>query len=214
VQTLRDKIRALLEVAHRPTTNPHEAETAMRLAQQLMHKHGIEVTREDPETSRPIQSPIFDPEDEWRIRCVRAAANLYGAFVVQDKKLRYVIVGRPHVIEATRATGEYLMGQVDRWYKSALSAGLSKSERGAFRRDFRNACSMRLQVRSEASYTAKDTGQALTVQTEAQALQREAEAAFTGKCIATVVRPMRATKGAIAGHVAADSIPLAREVIS
>ncbi|TXH19131.1 MAG: DUF2786 domain-containing protein [Hyphomicrobiaceae bacterium] len=214
---IKAKIRKLFDLA-RNNPNEHEAAAAMQKAQRLMIEHGIS---DVSDSNGPTVSDFGDFDTRWKKYCVRAACRLYGCLPIFDNRyLRYVISGRPDNIDAANVTTEFLVYQVELMYKGTLPKGLSKSQRAAFRRDFKDACARRLLVRAyeiteDETPIATSTGTALVVKSHIDQWQKEATDHFehvTGTAVDT--RPDRynfkPSEGTIAGVIAGDAIDLQR----
>lgn len=214
-----DRIRKLFALSQK-NSNPHEAAEAMRKARAMMHEHGINDA--DLNVAQgPGVSPILHPDHHWMIVCYRAAALIYGAVVIEDPKGRMIIVGREHIRDAVQVTGEYLVDQVEHWYKTALKTfTLTKSERAVFRRDFKETAAMGLYFRaddmSKSDMIEPSNSRELTIVSEAKQHAQEARNYYEGNHGAVVVRQetlkWKESLGNILGAEAADHIKLKQEV--
>ena len=149
--SIRDKIRKLLDLAKNDGATEAEAETAMRFASALIMKHGIEessLKKVKLTTGRSETKEVI--RDEWELWCAQAAGDLYSCRIVCYRgPQEFVFVGREANRDAALDTFGMIVAQVEKQYKIHLPRGLSKSARAEYRRTFKEACALRVYHRAK-----------------------------------------------------------------
>lgn len=150
-----DKIRKLLAMTVENGCSEDEAETAMRMAASIAARGGIELDslRAKDEPKRKAKSKYHSAElKPHQALAAHAAAVLYGVECNAGNLGKYgvMFVGREELIELTEETMFWLFRQIEELYKSSLPKGLSKSERGEYRKTFKAACAQRVLERARA----------------------------------------------------------------
>lgn len=172
-----EKIRKLFAMAA-PGSGATEAEmmTALEMAQALMVKYAIDQDALKTEVVPGVRRGEMTKEyDAWAQVLGDAAAELNMASAVyygrNSRTLRFGFVGRPEAVTGAEATLRLLVGEVERLYKQGLPRGLDKASRAQFRRNFKFACSTRIQQRvSDIVYQLKHSNNYAMQQTGSTAL--------------------------------------------
>ncbi|APC18577.1 hypothetical protein BLL42_23740 [Pseudomonas frederiksbergensis] len=94
-----EKIKKCLEMAKSKTSNPHEAEIALRQAQNLMELYNLEVG--DVLASMASEHPILAGSEGmppvWRVRLAQVCADAFGTRIIISNRLysaaRFIFVG-------------------------------------------------------------------------------------------------------------------------
>lgn len=94
-----EKIKKCLEMAKSKTSNPHEAETALRQAHKLMEMYNLEVG--DVLASMASEHTILAGSEGsppvWRVRLAQVCADAFGAMIIisnpQWSAARFIFVG-------------------------------------------------------------------------------------------------------------------------
>ncbi len=203
------KINALLATAGDSAATENEAATAMRFASALMLKHGIEATQlgeDGDEITAGVGSGSFKFNKKWIQILSWAAGELYGCKTIIYDGSSISFVGRPENIAAAEVTMAYLMKQVISFYKSSLPKGMSKGGRAKWRRDFHEACAIRLMVRvreinKSLEQDTKATGStALVVIDHKEKLSAEVDDFFTSQKIRTKKSNISVRRSIAAGY--------------
>lgn len=146
------KIKKLLALAADKAATEGEASNAMRMAMGLMVKHGIEQSELSTVEERKAKKgkPVVARFDGWEIELAAAAAHLYACkLVILNKgKAGLYFVGRQDNIDAAEATLMFLAKQLEAFYKQALPSGMTQKARSEFRKTFKYACAVRVQMRA------------------------------------------------------------------
>lgn len=148
MSAIHDKIRKLLALGE-GKANENEAAQAMKLASDLMMKHGIERS-ELTQTQKAVivESDYIDFRDKWHLRVGNAVASLMGCKMVyrnRHKQLRFV--GRKDNCEATELVYSYILLQIEQFYREALPSGMTQKDRANFRKSFKYAAAVRVAKR-------------------------------------------------------------------
>jgi NifU-like protein involved in Fe-S cluster formation len=94
-----EKIKKCLEMAKSKTSNPHEAETALRQAHKLMEMYNLEVG--DVLASMAGEHPILAGSEGsppvWRVRLAQVCADAFGTRIIVSNRrysaARFIFVG-------------------------------------------------------------------------------------------------------------------------
>lgn len=144
---IKEKIRKLLNLANNSGATEAEAANAMAMASALMLKYNIEIT-DEPDLQVVGQSERYMKgySESWHHSCSSAAAMLYSCKnIIHNRGERgYSFVGRLNNTQMAGETLNFIINQIEIFYKQYLPKGLSKSERANFRRTFKQAASMRI----------------------------------------------------------------------
>ena len=222
-----DKIKKLLAVANDKGATEDEAATAMRLASGMMAKHGIRhedipATGETPKATRRRSMQQLRP---YEVDAYQAAGVLYGCdLVMYDRgKAGIEFIGRPMNIEAAEMTAQWLMQQIERFYKEALPRGLSVAARAEFRRTFKQACASRIvtrafkimaDVKRDDKTAMEFSGSTALVVVNHFALLHQENRSVMNEMALRVSRsrPKKLGSGTIAGWAAGDRVKLRQEI--
>lgn len=145
---MHDKIAKLFALSNDAGATENEAAQALRLATALMLKHNIsedEIRKNDaPKVCRGIEMEI---EKKWHEVVSWAVQDLYSvkSLWLNDT---FVFVGRADNIDAAQQTYVMIVDQIEMLYKQSLPKGMSKQDRAQYRRDFKQACAVRVQYRA------------------------------------------------------------------
>jgi cytosine/adenosine deaminase-related metal-dependent hydrolase len=213
MSAIGDKIRKLLNLARDKSASEGEAATAMRLAMELMARHGIEeadlVQREIDWGSRK------EADAKWKEVTAWASASLYGCRAVFERTSEvFVFVGREDNRLASEMTYDFLCEQIERWYKTYLPPGMSKRDRAQFRRGFKVACALRVYDRVDDMMKPQATGSALVLHIDSITKEVDdfLEAQGGTKTVGKAVTIKNANEGHLLGAIAGDQIQLRKEV--
>lgn len=145
---IRDRVKKLLSLGNNAGATEFEAAQALQMASDLMARYNIQIdTSTNAEDRQVIRGGWFSYDHPWQKIAAMAAAALYNCQVISGSTdLQFV--GRSHNIDAARDTHLWIIEQIERFYKEALTPGLSKSDRAEFRRTFKFACANRVYFRS------------------------------------------------------------------
>lgn len=149
----RDRIAKLLNMTTANGCTEDEAETALRMAAGIAVREGIDLDSCRAKDAPKIKAKMKAHIQAWKPHqtlCAQAAAELFGiecnAYNLGANGFSFV--GREELIEMAEDTMFWLFRQVEELYKIALPKGLSKTERGEFRKTFKAACALRVWERS------------------------------------------------------------------
>lgn len=145
-----EKIRKLLAVARNTSgASENEQAQAMKLAQALMVKHGIETVEEDLKKIG-TGSIISELDKPYHHIIAHAVGKLYGCRpLFEHRGGRFQYVGREDTRQAAELTVNYVCDQIDLLYRNGLPKGLSQPERSKWRKDFKKTCALRVGQRVE-----------------------------------------------------------------
>jgi len=224
------KIRKLLEMAGRSTTNEHEAAIAAERAQELLVEYKLsreQVLAEDPEEIEALAygvgSVTPDWLGQWPALLNQAIAGAYFCGYMRSRgalETMHIFVGKPSDIIVCKLMSAYLVSTV---HKLALQhirdEGITKAAaKNRYRRSFNIACAHRLIERLEARTIQAQAGQlALPGAAKVPALYNQAAAdrqAFMearGKAVTIKMEPTY-VEAAGAGLKAGDRIGLDAQV--
>ncbi|WP_341524076.1 DUF2786 domain-containing protein [Pseudomonas sp. G.S.17] len=115
-----DKIKKCLEMAKSKTSNPHEAETALRQARLLMEKYNLE--QGDVLASMACEVSILagseGPPPAWRVRLVQVATLAFGTKVIvttgRFRAARFLLIGCSAAPELTGYAYQVLARQLQK----------------------------------------------------------------------------------------------------
>ncbi len=149
------KLKKLLALAEDNGATESEAETAMRLAQELLVKHNLSM--EDLQGSENDTNIIESIEDEsspsqWKHMIWSNTArlyfcrHLYSGFVYR-KRVRHFVVGRPENVETTKCMARYFIKTIQKLAKQNRYCQLAGRE---YTKTFFLGCASRLCHRMEA----------------------------------------------------------------
>lgn len=212
-----ERVKKLLALAK--SSNEHEAALAMQKASELMLEHGIKEI-----TGDVIEGQVTDKDKKWVGVLGRAAGTLYGVtpmFIRGTDRFRFI--GRPENILAAETTLDWLIEQVEFFYKAALPKGAEQSWRARFRREFKDACSIRVYYRARqliAQQAEQGTSSctALVVQSHHKQLENENSNYISGNLkgvrSSRTQLKIKATEGGLMGTMSGDRVKLQREVNS
>lgn len=211
---LHDKIRKLLAMAESAGGNEHEMKNAMKMASDLMMRHGIEREQLGEATPKAGFGSKFHVDYIWYQDLAIAAAVLCGCKTVHWYKHGIVqFVGRPENIDGAQDIYGFLVLQLEMFYKASLPKGMTQKQRGNYRKTFKIACALRIRDRAEdiVKSQPKETGTALMVIDHRNMLLAEAEAA-RGKLKDGPKLRRPPGLGTEQGHKAGDKVDLNRKV--
>lgn len=194
-QSLKDKIRKLMNMTVENGCTEDEQESAMRMAAGLAARAGIELEalRQKDATAaerKAIKKAVNQEFKLHQVLSAQAAAALYGCdlYLYDGGKQGLLFVGRDENIEMAEQTMFWLMRQVELLYKQSLPRGMTQSARAEFRRTFKAACAHRVyqralelmrELKSNEQAAQAATGQnALVVQGYFEQLRRENQAVW------------------------------------
>lgn len=224
--TIHDKIRKLLALGE-ASGFEGESNTAMEMAMRLMLEHGI--TRDDLEdkTARVGHGDEVKDIDTWHEFVAYAATELFGTRAVfwthkhgNVKDLTFA--GRVDNVKASLILFESITRQIEALYKRIKPKGMTKTERAAYRRDFKKAAAIRVwqracaiieRVRKEeaAKAATTSTGTALAIIAHRDELMAEVDEFLkTGgiKKKQSTVKAPKPTGAAIDGAMAGDQVKI------
>lgn len=227
MEDIRDKIRKLLSVAE-GGANEHESNVAMRMASDLMMRHGIDRASlaSGEERVEVIEGEKFNIDYSWHKILATSAGELYGVLPLGTSDWSGCrFVGRADNVGAASDTFEFLRVQVEQLYKTHLPAGMTKASRALYRRTFKASCSTRVLERClqiVAAQCASDPGakNALVVLDHRKQLANEVSAfmasTYAGGIVETKPREsklvLREPDGYMAGRRAGDHVHIHRGV--
>lgn len=145
-----DRIRKLLAVAREGSgASENEQAQAIKLANALMIKHGIESVDEDLKKVGP-GAHITELDKVHHHLVANAVGKLYGCRpLFQRRGGSFQYIGREDTRQAAELTVNYICDQIDLLYRSGLPKGLNRADRAKWRKDFKKACAMRVVRRIE-----------------------------------------------------------------
>lgn len=145
-----DRIRKLLAVARSDSgASENEQAQAIKLANALMIKHGIESVDDDVKKVGP-GAHITDLDKIHHHLVAHAIGKLYGCRpLFQQRGGAFQFVGREDTRQAAELTVNYVCDQIDLLYRGGLPKGLSQADRAKWRKDFKKTCAMRVAQRVE-----------------------------------------------------------------
>lgn len=168
---INDKIKKLLAMAEHEGSNENEAQKAMELASMLMMRHGIDrAALMTP--AAIIEGTMLPVNYDWYRSAAHAASLLYGVTSLWYKGVteQFRFVGRTDNVHVAEETFAFLVLQIERLYKQALPAGLSKAERAKWRKSFKLVCAQRVHSRCYAIAQNPKTDDLTATQTGGTAL--------------------------------------------
>lgn len=216
---IKEKIRKLLALARDSGASEHEAALAMERAQQIALEHAIDIESVQTINTGPnivvVRAEKMYQNRPYYIQLACAAAELYfGQALIRQRpdSLSFTWVGTPDNVEFAQATFDWLIEQVERWYKTMLPKGLSVSARANYRRTFKWACSARVRMRVGQLKPAlpSSSSRALVV---VDTLQKAAEAKVASmNPNKSRSRPKAMGRGTLDGMAAGEKVQLRREI--
>ncbi len=153
---IRDKIEKLLALAADQGATEHEAQTAIEMATALATKHSIDLTALHPGATPPgaveldieVTSPGHYP---WYLQVGAACCKLYGGRCVQNPdENKMHLYATDDVIDAIEMTFDFIIDQIEEWYKKALKErpGMNTRQRTEYRTSFKWAAANRVNQRA------------------------------------------------------------------
>lgn len=145
-KTIQEKIRALLDMASRDTTNEHERGQALAAAQRLIDVHGLEAEQTADILVNDWTIGVVDRP--WKMilgSCLHLIMPI--RFIVRGDITGHVFVGKPDMIEVAEMMLVHLINEVERLYKRDLPKNMTKSERAEWRKTYKSACAHRVGLR-------------------------------------------------------------------
>ena len=143
---IQDKIRKLLAMSRDAGASENEQAQALKHAQRLMLKHGINHIDEKGKVDWGKVMEDFKKKPYQLL--AQAVGRLYGTkpiFAHDFKTFRFV--GRKEIREVAEMTTHYIADQLDLAYRTNLPKGMTKSERSSWRREFKLSCAYRVASR-------------------------------------------------------------------
>ncbi len=234
-ESIIDRIRKLLAMTPENGASESEAVNALRLANILMTRHGLDHDDIGPDYKEPepkIKNMANKQVKAYEEIIARAAATLYLCKCIRHvdrnkrykypKIMGYTFVGLEEHIDAAEMTMLWLLNQLDYFYKISIPTYVKQDPKAAahYRFSFKEGCANRIleRVRDMMEAPSKDlveqTGSsALVIQDYWDKLRQDNER------IAVQVYP-NLTNGRIpmggigyhAGQAAGDKVQLRREV--
>lgn len=226
MENIKQKIKKLLAVANNASASENESETAMAMAMGLMTKYNLQVNLVDDEL-KPIsgEQRFHQLDENWHKVLVAASAMLFACTSIVFPRGGCQFIGRPQNVEAAEDTLLYLVNQVERLYKQNLPKGLSKGERAEYRRTFKWACAVRVNIRAQQIVNSiksndeaalKYTGSRALVVVESIKAQLEEARAFMEKEFPDLrpakYQPKKLGSGTEHGRMAGDLVEINRKV--
>jgi hypothetical protein len=226
-QSIKDRIRKLLNLANNKGATEAEATNAMEMASALMLRYNIELEPDSDELKVIRGSTILEGYDEkWHLTCSSAAACLCYVQNVKyvDGHGGFYFVGRKDSVEAAEQLMVYIIDQVERLYKEHLPKGLPQPIRAEFRRTFKYACANRVmqrawdiveQFRNNDAVALEYTGSTALVVVESIDIQLKEARDFLSKQSGVkdlVTRPPKGGNGTLVGLKAGDRVELNKGV--
>jgi hypothetical protein len=225
-ESIKSRIRKLMAMAAKSSgASKDEADTAMRLAMNLMVQHGIEQSEVGGEVA-VAKAGVYKPKPfvKYRKDLAQAAGVLYGckAIFYAGGKGGFRFVGRTDNIEAAEETLLWFIRQLGEFYRSTpLPPGVTprSSESYQYNERFKWAAARRVWERAvelvaNSEQIAASTGaNALVVQGYFKTLQAENEEALKEMGVKYV--PTKNPKygvGTREGLIAGDRVKLRQEV--
>lgn len=225
MEDIIEKVRKLLAVARDSGATENEQAQALKLAQRLMIKYGIDNV--DEKTGNIEWGNAITELDKKHHKIIAlAVGRLYGAKPIFQTagKGSFTFVGREETRTAAEMTVNYIADQIDLLYCNGLPKGMSKSERSQWRREFKNACSTRVAVRIEEMVKEITTDDrvaeeaigctALVVLGHFDQLKAEVDDFLAGKTVpGRALKPVRAnTDAAQQGFKAGEKVKINQEI--
>lgn len=147
-----DRIRKMIAMAEHQGGNDSEMKNAMKMASDLMMKHGITRDQVDHVTPKVIEGSTFPISYDWYIWAVHAVKELFGVeglfYSGVGPKKMCAYIGRPENVEAAENTFAYIVLQVEAAYKQALPRGMTQKHRAEYRKHFKVTCAQRVYQRA------------------------------------------------------------------
>lgn len=210
---IKARIRKLLALGQSP--NEHEAAIAMTKAAELMMRHNL--TEQDV-TERKVGygDSIDTNQKRYRQIVANAIAHVCGCVAVyrsRDQRL-FQFVGKEMNVVTAQAMYAFIVDQLEGLYKQFLPKGMSKRERGEYRKQFKLTCSIRIAHRlfaidAQVNPAGAEAGKnALVVRRDQD---REDANAALGDSVGEFRQPVpaiRIGRGAIEGVMAGDTVQL------
>lgn len=229
MSTIHDKIRKLLALGEN-TGFEGESNTAMEMAMRLMLEHGI--TREDLEdkTARVGHSDEVKDIEGWQELVAYAATELFGTRAVlwthKNRDIKdLTFAGRVDNVKASLVLFDSITRQIETLYKRIKPKGMTKSQRAAYRREFKRAAAMRVwqracaiieRVRKEEQQAATpSTGTALAIIAHRDELIAEVDEFLASGGVSkkkTIYKEVKPTGAAIDGTMAGDQVKIQETV--
>lgn len=215
---IADRIRKLLALAGN-NTNEAEAAAAMSKASALMLQHGLTTADVDRAASSVGYGSTLPLERSHERTLAHAVDALYGTRHVILRSANAIrFAGREENVGAAEITFAFIVKQVDAVYRAHLPPRLTKSQRAAYRNDFKKACSERVYSRAVDARmqqaAAASTSRALVV-AHIETLQAEVENFFSTdgvKSIKTRAVRIRDSQGTRDGVRAAEQVALHQQM--
>lgn len=159
-----EKVRKLLALAERETTNEHEAALAAQRAQEILAEYNIELyeVKDHRQEADVTQSNVMTPVNPWQRRIRNAVATMYfceyfymtknhfdektGQYKKASKRDYHCYVGEEHNIIVAQLMSEYLVQTGIRLMFNEQKQ-YPKSEHARFRKSFLNSYALVLRDR-------------------------------------------------------------------
>ena len=220
-----EKIRKLLALARNAGATEAEAAQALGMANALMLKHGIEqdqVDEEDELVKSGARQSAFT--QRWHQMLAISLGRMYGCQCLFERRTdHFTYIGRDEANQAAQLTLEFVVDQINMFYRLSLPKGLSQRERAQYRRDFKHACTSRVLDRVEEIIAESMTDEgaaaigctALVVRDHRQQRLDEAQEFALkepGSALTEVGMSSRKSVAGVAGRHAGDHVQINAEV--
>lgn len=220
---MHDKIEKLLALAKDPAATEAEADTAMRMANALMMKYGIEEVT--PSSTIDQVRVTINPKIDLPL--VSAVGDLFGVYNYYTRGTdQAYFVGERTMRDAAVVMFNYLVASRERQYKVFLPRGLPQSDRAEFRRTFKYAFGLRIyrrvqeivrEMRTNDRVAIEATGSRALVVADSidqrlNELRKWTEQTLGAPMRQGKTRSRKAGMGTAAGRAAADATPIRREI--
>lgn len=221
-----EKVQKLLALARDKAATEAEAASALKMANDLMLKHGIEQDQlDDQDELVGLSSMNTSHTQKWHHMLAISVGKMYGCICYFENKKGgpFRFIGRDEANQAAQLTLDFIVDQVNALYRLSLPRSLSKADRAQYRRDFKHACTSRVLARIgeiiEASMTDESAAAigctALVVRNHRQQRLDEAkEFALRGPGAKStqITMSSRPTRAGIEGHRAGDQVQINAEI--
>lgn len=144
------KISALLARADRSQNdNEHEREIALRQANYLLAKHGLDIATLTKEQRDARQGPMFESDDVigralWKADIYRSIAKLHNCTCIRSPQNQSIhVLGRKAMVDVARSIADWVIRSIEREMPIAWDAveGKASINRRSFHTSFGNGAS-------------------------------------------------------------------------
>lgn len=149
-ETIIRKITALLARADQSRNdNEHEREIALRQANYLLAKHGLDIATLTKEKQEATQGPMYESDDAigraiWKASIYSSIAKLHNCTCIRSPQNQSIhVLGRKAMVEVARSVAEWVIRSIEREMPIAWDAveGKASMNRRSFHTSFGNGAS-------------------------------------------------------------------------